>query len=225
MKPFFRPLPLVLALAVAIGGCEKTVPPPEDKVLFQAIEDNARAFNQKDVDGVMATVHPNMPTFGQLREFITQIFREVQLKVTISDLKVMSASPDQARVSFKQKTDQMTDGHLVPLNIVEGVHTLRPDHGTWKIFETDNTKVTRFNETAPGATENKPPAAGIAPTPTAPAPEPAKDPIGATPTGRRRGAAPWVLLAFAVAFACIAVVMVTSPSGEATAVAPPWMDA
>jgi hypothetical protein len=190
MKSLFAPLLSVVMLALVTAGCEKAAsPPPDEKVLFQAIEDNARAFNKKDVDGVMGTVHPKMPSFAQLRDFIAQTFSQVDLKVTVSDLKVVTSSPEEARVSFKQKTDKVTDKGVVPLNIVEGIHTLRPDNGTWKILATVNTKVTPLGEPPVEAAETTPSASAATPSPAAtpaaapeppPAPEPA--PKAAPPT-------------------------------------------
>ena len=61
---------VVIALALGLGGCEKAPLPPEDKVLFQAVEENARAINKRDVDAAMATFHPKSPGFDGLREFL-----------------------------------------------------------------------------------------------------------------------------------------------------------
>ncbi|EDY18821.1 hypothetical protein CfE428DRAFT_3479 [Chthoniobacter flavus Ellin428] len=186
MKFFFVPLFAALLLPFVMGGCEKPAAQgPDPKVLSQVIEDNARAFNNKDVDGVMATIHPKMEHFADLKDFIAQTFKAVTLKVAVSDLKVVTSSPEEARVSFKQTTDKITDAGTVPLNVVEGVHTLRPDDGKWKIFGTVNTNVTRLDQKPGEGSENAAPAAAAAPAPapapeTAPAPAPAPAPASAT---------------------------------------------
>lgn len=190
MKSFLAPLFSVLVLALFVGGCEKPAAQgPDEKVLFQAIEDNAKAFNNKDVDGVMATIHPQMANFADLKDFISQTFKDVTLKATVSDLKVVTSSPEEARVSFKQKTEKVTDAGAVPLNIIEGVHTLRPDNGKWKIFGTVNTNVTRLDQKPEASPENAPPAAAAtAPTP-APETTPAAAPVPA-PTATPNPAVP-----------------------------------
>lgn len=184
--PLFSLL-VALVLPLVMGGCEKpSAQGPDEKVLFQAIEDNTKAFNNKDVDGVIATVHPKTPNLDGLKDFISQAFKEVTLKATVSDLKVVTSSPEEARVSFKQKTEKVTDSGPVALNEVEGVHTLRPDNGKWKIFGTVNTKVTRLDQkdeenaakAAPAAEATSPaPAPAVAP---APAPEAAPSPAAPT---------------------------------------------
>lgn len=185
MKSSFAPLLSALVLAFAGGGCEKIgpaadAPAPDEKVLFAVVEDNAKAFNNKDVDAVMATIHSKAPNVAGTKQFIADTFKDVTLKVTLSDLKVVTSKPEEARVSFKQKTEQMTPEGLKPLNIVEGVHTLRPDDGKWKITGTVNTNVTRLNQPA----EEAPTETAPAPAPDAPAPEaaPAPDAAKLAPT-------------------------------------------
>src|SRR5258706_16073749 len=58
MKFLFSPLLPVLALAFVLAACEKSSPPPDKEVLFKVLEDNVHALEKKDVDAVMATIHP-----------------------------------------------------------------------------------------------------------------------------------------------------------------------
>jgi hypothetical protein len=174
----------LLALAFLPGGCEKAAPGPDEKVLFQAIQDNANAFDRKDVEAVMATIHPKSPGFDANRGIVADMFSKVTLKFVVSDLKVITSSPEEARVSFKQETDKVVGDQMIPLNIVEGVHTLRPDNGKWKIFSTDTTNTRRLEGKPPGTPEATPatpapaPAAEAAPKPAAPE---AKPPASAAP--------------------------------------------
>jgi hypothetical protein len=167
------------ALALIVGGCEKKEPGPDEKVLFQVIQENAEALNKKDIDGVMASIHPKAPSFATTRDFVNDAFKQVTLKITMSDLKVKDANSEEAHVSFVQKTEKVDGDHTTPLNIVEGVDTLRPDNGKWKIFGTINTKVTRLDvgKENPAATESTSPA----PAATTPAPAATPAPT-ATPT-------------------------------------------
>jgi hypothetical protein len=184
LKSLLAPLLSVFALALLFTGCEKPAPPPADQVLFQAIQDNAQAFDKKDVDAVMATIHPQAPNLAQTREFIAQLFNDMDLKFTVSDLKVVTATPEEARVSFKQKTEKVEAGSTVPLNVIEGVHTLRPDNGKWTIFNTIKTKETRLDQKPADSPENSPsaPAPGAPASPAAPAPASVPAPATAEPT-------------------------------------------
>ena len=91
-------------------------------------------------------------------------------------------------MSFKQKTEKLGERGQFLSNIVEGVHTLRPDKGTWKIYKTLQTKVTGLDGKPLFSAEALPPASPIPPAvtlppgtapdgtppPPAPAPPPAK---------------------------------------------------
>jgi hypothetical protein len=161
------------------------VPPrPDDKVLFQAIEDNVQAINKKDLDAFMATIHPSAPTFASTRDTVGKMFSTVDLKFTVKDLKVITSSPEEAQVSFVQTTEKVGGDAPFQNRIMEGVHTLRPDNGKWKIFGTAPIKVTPLNAAAPGTPEVTP-----ASPPTTPPPEPAPkaappEPAPATPADK-----------------------------------------
>jgi len=177
MKSFLTPLLSVLALALVAGGCQKSSTPPDQAVLFQAVEDNVHALEKKDVDAVMATIHPQAPSFESTRDIISEMFKAVDLKYTLSDLKVVSATPDEARVSFVQKTEKVGGEAGFQNNIVQGVHTLRPDNGKWKIYRTFQTSVTGLDGKPLAApTEAAQEAAPAAPAATPPAPEPPPTP-------------------------------------------------
>jgi ketosteroid isomerase-like protein len=170
MKSAFSLLLPVLALVLVLEGCEKTPPPPPDTVLFQAIQDNVKALEKKDVDAVMATIHPKSLAYQATREAVTQMFQVVDLKCTLTDLHVVTASADEAQVGFVQKTEKTGGEGQFQDNIVRGIHTLKLDDGKWKIFDTKRTSVTGLDGKPLGT-----PAAGPEQD-AAPAPAPAAAP-------------------------------------------------
>ncbi|MEI9894039.1 MAG: hypothetical protein WDN28_09160 [Chthoniobacter sp.] len=164
MKSLLVPLLSVLALAFVMGGCDRSASAPDQAVLFQTVEDNVHALEKKDVDAVMATIHPQAPSFESTREIVGEMFKAVDLKYSLSDLKIVTASPDEARVSFVQRTEKTGGTGGFQNNIVQGIHTLRPDNGKWKIYRTIQTGVTGLDgkpftapeEPAPPATPATP---------------------------------------------------------------------
>ena len=175
MKSIFVPL-FSFVLAFLVSGCDKAQPTPEKTVLFKAIEDNVHALEKKEVDAVMATIHPKAPSFGSTREIVGEMFKELDLKCELSDLEVVTASPKEARVRFSQKTEKIGGNGEFQNNIVKGVHILRPDGEKWKIFNTIQTSVTGLDGKSLGATE----AVGAEPLPASstPSPESASSPAG-----------------------------------------------
>ncbi len=176
----FRAISLlpVLALAIVPVGCEKAAPVaagPDEKVLFDVVQENADAVNKKDVDAVMATIHPQSPKFAETREAVTRVFASVTPKVAPQDLKVIQSSPEEARIRLVLKTEKIEGERTVPVGLVEELETLRPDNGKWKIYDTEITNNHVRENTPTPAT-----AASPAPRPEAPAgatlnPPPAAD--------------------------------------------------
>jgi len=185
----------ILGLVLALGGCEKTPPPPADAVLFQAIQDNVTALEKKDVDGVMATIHPTSPSYESTREVVKQMFQMVDLKCTLTDMHVVTASADEAQVSFVQKTEKTGGEGQFQNNIVHGIHTLRLDNGKWKIFRTLQSSVTGpdgkpLGAPAAAADQEASPAPPAPDATTAPAPAPAATPAPAPAASAEPAAKP-----------------------------------
>jgi ketosteroid isomerase-like protein len=181
MKSLFAPLLSILALSFLLGGCEKAPTPPDSKVLIQTIEDNVHAMEKKDLDAVMATIHSKGPYFQSTRDTVAEVFKVLDLKYTLSDLQVVSASPEEAHVSFVQKTEKIGGEGEFQGNIQQGIHILRPDDdGKWKIFRTQLVKITGLDGRPLGATEEAAapePAAPPAPAPTEPPATPSASPV------------------------------------------------
>jgi len=111
-------------------------PVVDENAVFSTIKDNLNAMQNKDMDGVMATVHPESPSYGSTREVLLDLFKKYDLRFTLTDLKVVSATPSEVQVSFVQKTERLKGPADLQSSICDGVHTLRKDHGKWKIYNT-----------------------------------------------------------------------------------------
>ena len=165
---------LALGMTLALFACNKPI--ANKDVIFGAIHENVHALEKKDVETVMATIHPDSPAFAGTREAVEEMFKSVDLKYTLSDLLIESATPEEVKVSFKQKTEKLGERGQFLSNIVEGIHTLRPDKGTWKIYKTLQTKVTDLNGKPLFAADAPPPASPIPPAVALPPDAPGKAP-------------------------------------------------
>ncbi len=172
---------LALGLALALFACDK---PKTEEVIFGAIHENVHALEKKDVETVMATIHPDSPAYAGTREAVEAMFKMVDWKYTVSDLRIEEATPDEVKVSYKMRMEVVGEGSQFVSNIVEGVHTLRLDKGRWKIYKTLATKVTDLKGKPLFAAEPAPlPPAEQLPPGTAPAAPPAP-PARATPPAK-----------------------------------------
>jgi hypothetical protein len=169
-----------------VGGCEKKEAAkeqaPDEKVLFQVIQDNVAAMNKKDVSAVMATIHPQAKYYDETRGDVEKVFTQGTYRITVSDLKVKDSNLGEAHVSFVQKTEKVDGDHSTLLNTVDVVDTLRADNEKWKIFDMiypnpDQLKGSQANRPKPEAAA---PSSATTPTSAAvAAPAPASTPAAA----------------------------------------------
>ena len=157
---------LTFALALVLVSCSK--PLADKDALFGVIHEHVHAFEKKDVTTVMATIHPASPAFEGTRDAVEFVFKNLDLKYELTDLKLVSATPEEVKVSFVQKTTKTGGTGEFKDNVQEGIHTLRPDQGTWKIYKTLVLKVSDL--------QGKPLF-----LPSAPAPTPPITPAGQVP--------------------------------------------
>lgn len=131
-----------LVLVCGLGACAPK-PQLDEAAVFKTVEDNVRAMEHKDIDGVMATVHPKSSgASSEARAEIEGIFARYDLKYTLSDMKIVSETPEEVRVRFVQKTEKSGGDADFTDFIVEGVHSLRKDGDKWKLFDIVITKTT-----------------------------------------------------------------------------------
>jgi hypothetical protein len=143
----------------------------------------------------MATIHPQSKSFDKTRGDVGDAFndmtrRKVTVKFTMSDLKVKDASSEEAHVSFVQKTDQMEGDRTIPLYLLEGVDTLKPDNGKWKILETVVTKTTHLHNAEASTPQSAAPSTEPAPAPATSAPTTPATPTPAAPSSHTATPAP-----------------------------------
>lgn len=118
---------------------------PEDEELFAILEENMKAMQDKDLDAYMETIHSESPAYDTTRQTIEQM-DVYTLEMELSDLEVVNKTEEEASVAYKQKTVKV-DGPEFMNNEVTGVQVLRPENGTWKIYNTEKpTEVIELDE-------------------------------------------------------------------------------
>ena len=162
---------LVLTMALALFSCDKPI--ADKEVLFGAIHEHIHALEKKDVETVMATIHPESPQLDEMREGAALMFKMVDAKYTLSDLRIESATPEEVKVSYVEKMEIIGGDRKFVDNIVEGIFTLRPDKGRWKIYKTLATKITDLKGKPLFASPEPPPAPPIPPAARLPSATPA----------------------------------------------------
>jgi hypothetical protein len=121
-----RTIQVLLCIAIIAAGCER-VPPADRDAALETVRRNVRLLQEKKVDEMMTTIHPQSPAFAPTRTSITELMK----------LKVEGARKGDLRVRFEQITQRIKAGVAEPRTKMSGVHVLRKDGEAWKIFDTE----------------------------------------------------------------------------------------
>jgi uncharacterized protein YchJ len=105
-----------------------------------AIKANASYMNEEDIEAAMNTVHPQSPTFTATESMMKQIFERYDLNYKIENIKVLEKNDKEAKVEFTQITKKLK-GPDFKNNKTTGIHTLRKDGDSWKVYSTEMVNV------------------------------------------------------------------------------------
>jgi PBP1b-binding outer membrane lipoprotein LpoB len=128
---------LLLLIALAVFACSNK---KEYKTPESLIKANAEYMNDEDLEGVMTTVHPKSPNYAATEAMAKQIFDRYDLNYKIENIKVLEENDKEAKVEFTQVTTKIK-GKDFKNNKATGIHTLKKDGDSWKVYSTEMVNV------------------------------------------------------------------------------------
>ena len=131
---------IIFSLITISCSSEKEYKTPEE-----LIKANAAYMNEEDLEAVMTTVHPKSPSYPATETMANQIFERFDLNYKIENIKVLEQNNKEAKVEFTQVTTKIK-GKDFKNNKATGVHTLRKDGNSWKVYSTEMTNVEFLNK-------------------------------------------------------------------------------
>lgn len=134
-KLFGSLLVIILSLLITIGCGKKSYETPEELV-----NANIKYMNEEDLDAVMTTVHPDSPSYPATEAMAKQIFDRYDLNFKIENIKLIEENETEAKVEFTQLTTK-NKGPEFHNNRIVGIHTLKKDGNSWKVYSTEMVKV------------------------------------------------------------------------------------
>lgn len=136
-----KSLLLFLVLSVLITNCssKKGYYTPES-----LIKANAEFMNKEDLEGVMSTIHPESPSYALTESMAKLIFDRYDLKYEVENIKILEENDKEAKVQFTQVTTKIK-GPEFKNNRASGIHLLKMDGESWKIYSTEMTKIDPLN--------------------------------------------------------------------------------
>lgn len=122
---------LLLIPALMLIACsEKKYNTPESVIYA-----NAKYMTEENLSAVMQTIHPESPVFENTEKMAKELFNIYDMSFKIEHLQLLEENNNEATVKFIQVTTKISGGEFNN-NRATGIHTLRKDGDSWKIFST-----------------------------------------------------------------------------------------
>jgi hypothetical protein len=125
---------LISILVFACSNSEEYLTPES------VIEANAKYMTEENFDKVMDTIDKDSPAYASSESMVKKLFDLYDLNYKIISMKVINKSNDEAQVEFVQETTKIK-GPAFKNNRVDGVHILKRDDNSWKIYSTKITNI------------------------------------------------------------------------------------
>ncbi len=108
------------------------------------VEANAKYMNEEKYDEAMNTIHKDSPSYPASEIMIKQLFERYDLNYKIVSMKVLEDNNSEAKIEFVQITTKL-NGPEFKNNKSTGIHRLKKDGDSWKIYSTQMTDIQSIN--------------------------------------------------------------------------------
>ena len=130
-----------VALAVLLG-LAVTARAADDKLgtaLRGVVEENVRAYDARDTDAFLRTLHPQSPGFEPTKAILSEQFREGDIKVTLVDYQYIGHDNEFAFARVKMKTMAPPGSTDFQSNVTDSVVVFHRDEfaRAWKLWSDD----------------------------------------------------------------------------------------
>lgn len=108
------------------------------------VEANAKYMNEEKFDEAMNTIDKDSPAYSATESMLQQLFNRYDLNYKIESMKVISETDTDAKIEFVQVTTKI-NGPEFKNNRATGIHTLKKEGDSWKIYSTEMKDVKFLN--------------------------------------------------------------------------------
>jgi hypothetical protein len=133
---------VIVPLAAAVLGIAGAARAAEDKLtttLRGVVEENVRAYDARDTDAFLRTLHPQSPGFEATKAVLSDQFREGDIKVTLVDYRYIGHDDEFAVARVKMKTVAPPGSTGFQSNVTDSVVLFHRDEfaRAWKLWSED----------------------------------------------------------------------------------------
>jgi hypothetical protein len=124
----------LLGLAVTAGADDKLA-----TTLRGVVEENVRAYDARDTDAFLRTLHPQSPGYEATKAILSDQFREGDIKVTLVDYEYIGHDDEFAVARVKMKTVAPPGSTGFQSNVTDSVVLFHRDEfaRAWKLWSDD----------------------------------------------------------------------------------------
>ena len=128
-------LATLLGLAVTAGAADDKLA----ATLRGVVEENVRAYDARDTDAFLRTLHPQSPGFEATKAILSDQFREGDIKVTLVDYKYIGHDDEFAIARVKMKTMAPPGSTDFQSNVTDSIVLFHRDEfaRAWKLWSDD----------------------------------------------------------------------------------------
>lgn len=135
----------ILSLSILLSLCVFACSSEEDYYTPESVvEANVKYMNEEKYEEAMNTIHKDSPAYQVSDTMIKQLFDMYDLNYKIASMKVLEHNDSKAKIEFVQITTKLK-GPEFKNNQSRGIHTLKKDGDSWKIYSTEMTDFKLLN--------------------------------------------------------------------------------
>lgn len=132
---FLKFLYLILITLIFVGCSNKEFKTPESVIYA-----NAKYMNEENLSEVMNTIYSKSPVYDATENLVKELFSIYDLEYKVENLIIIEETEDDAQVRFVQTTSKI-NGPEFKNNRLTGIHQLKKENGSWKIYNTIREKL------------------------------------------------------------------------------------
>lgn len=127
---------ILTLVTILLLSCSKR----EFKTPESVIYANAKYMTEENLSEVMNTIYSASPAISATENLVKELFRMYDLEYKIESAVIIEETDDEAKVRFIQSTTKIS-GPEFRNNRLTGIHELKKESGSWKIYNTVTEKV------------------------------------------------------------------------------------
>jgi PBP1b-binding outer membrane lipoprotein LpoB len=115
---------------------QANIDPKVEAELIAVIKENVAATAAEDKERVLNTIAQDSPQRSSTINGMDYVFANFDMEFDLEEIEVLEVTNDEAKVYYMQTTRAIKGEGFAPTRAT-GIHILKKENGSWKIFKTE----------------------------------------------------------------------------------------